>query len=451
MLVLLGCKGHKETVQAPPPQDEVRPAWVGARPVSDAYYIGIGLCPKSRPDYQETAKKNALNDLASEISVKVEGNSLLYTLDRKYKFDEEFTSTINTRTSEQIEGFELVDSWENAGEYWIHYRLSKAEHARLKAERKRQAIAQSIDFFTRSKAAIAAGDLRTAIDNDLRALLAMKQYWGESDLAEVDGKEVPLANEVYGHLQQLTSNVRLAVLPERCDLNYANGFKRELLVSASYVNGQGERSLAQLPLTIHYPGASGDVTELKSTDAEGRLRVGVGRVSIDADAPELLAKPDMNALVSPELDQAFVKPLVGSLTVPETRVPIDRTMPRVFITSRETNMGAPVGDAGVAFALREEMTRKGFRIVERQADADMVLNLTSSTREGGEASGFYTAYLDVSFSFRDRRSGDVIHEGGRQGVKGVQLAYDKAGLDAYKKASQDLRKEVIPAMLAALL
>lgn len=51
-----------------------------------------------------TAKKNALNDLASEISVTVEGNSLLYTLDRKYKFDEEFTSTINTSTKVGIRG-----------------------------------------------------------------------------------------------------------------------------------------------------------------------------------------------------------------------------------------------------------------------------------------------------------------------------------------------------------
>jgi hypothetical protein len=32
----------------------------------------------------------------------------------------------------------------------------------------------------------------------------------------------------------------------------------------------------------------------------------------------------------------------------------------------------------------------------------------------------------------------------------VQLAYDKAGLDAYKKAAADVRKELIPAMMSAL-
>lgn len=450
---LLACKGRQGTVTPveTTTQDAARPPWVNARPTDDFNYIGIGLSAKSRPDFQEAAKKNALNDLASEISVKVEGNSLLYTLDRKYQFDEEFTSSINTRTSEQLEGFELVDTWENGTEYWTYYRLSKAEHARIKAEKKRQAIAQATDFFARSKTGIASGDLKSAIDSDLRALLAVKDYWGESDQVEIDGKQVPLANEIYGHLQTLSAGVRINALPERCELNYANLYKRELLFSAEYAGATGARDLSQLPLVVEYSGSSGKVTEIKSTDAEGRLRVAVQHVSLDAAAPEVLVKPDMNALVSAELDQTFVKPLIGSLTVAERRVPIDRQMPRVFMQSSEKNMGQPVGDAGVAFALREEMTRRGFRLVDREADADMLLALTSSTREGGSSNGFFTAYLDVSFSFRDRRTQEVIHEGGKQGVKGVQLSYDKAGIDAYKKAAQELRKEAIPAMLAALL
>jgi hypothetical protein len=52
----------------------------------------------------------------------------------------------------------------------------------------------------------------------------------------------------------------------------------------------------------------------------------------------------------------------------------------------------------------------------------MLLTL-QATRQGGESNGFYTAFLDVTFSFRDRKSGDVVHEGGKQGVKGVQLDY----------------------------
>jgi hypothetical protein len=97
------------------PDPELSKSGVGAERVpSSAYYVGVGLANKARPDFQETAKKNALNDLASEISVVVEGNSLLYTLDQRSRFDESFTSTIRTRTSEQLEGFELVGTGRTA-------------------------------------------------------------------------------------------------------------------------------------------------------------------------------------------------------------------------------------------------------------------------------------------------------------------------------------------------
>ena len=62
---------------------------------------------------------------------------------------------------------------------------------------------------------IAAGDLRAAFDQELRALLAMKEYWGENDAVEMEGRQVQLVNELYAGLQNLTTNVRLTVLPER--------------------------------------------------------------------------------------------------------------------------------------------------------------------------------------------------------------------------------------------
>lgn len=453
VLALLGaCKGREAAQPAvtPPPAAQAEPpGWVRSRPVNGAYYIGIGLGSKARPDAQETARKNALNELASEISVKVEGNSLLYTADGRSRFDESFTSTIRTTTQEQIEGYELVDTWESPTEYWSYYRLSKAEHARIKAERKATAIAHAVDLFKRARAGADAGDLRSAIDFDLRALIAMKAYWGENDQVDLDGRQVPLVNEVFGHLQALTSGIRFNLLPERCDLNYANGFRREMLISASYGSNGRSRDLPQLPVRITYSGQDGPVTELKNTDADGRVRTTVQRVAVSANGNDLVVRPDMDALVSKELEPVLVKALVGSLTVPEARATIDLRLPRIFMRATETNLGAPVGDAGIAVILREELTRAGFRIVDREADAELLLQLTCSTRSGGEANGFHTAFLDATYAFRDRRTQDVVHEGARQGVKGIQLSMEKAGLDAYKKAGQEVRKEIVPGILGA--
>lgn len=451
LLLVAGCRSRQ--VVPPPAEDTMstRPDWVRSRPVSSAYYIGIGLASKSRPDHQETAKKNALNDLASEISVVVEGNSLLYTLDQRVRFDESFTSTIKTRTSEQLEGFDLVGTWENETEYWTYYRLSKSEHARLKAERKARAIGSAKDLLLRARQSLAAGDLRMAFDQDLRALLAMRDHWGENDKVELDGRDISLVNEIYGDLQALTSGIRLGILPERCVLEHARSFRREMLISAQHNGAGGGRDLVQLPLVITYPGQAGMVTEMRSTDASGQLRTTVQRVDVEAQSRELIVRLDIQALVSKEHEPALVKPLVASLTIPEKRAPIDLVMPRVFMRSDETNMSRPANDVGLATVMREELTRRGFRFVDRETDADLLLDLRSSTRMGGEASGFHTAFLDMTYTMRDRDTGHVIHEGGRQGVKGTQLDDLRAGIEAYKRGAQEMRRDLIPALIAALM
>jgi len=452
VILFFACKGSRPVAddRAKEPVAPVqRPAWVSSRPVTNGYYVGIGMANKNRPDVLETAKKNALNDLASEISVNVEGNSLLYTLDRKNQFDESFTSSIKTTSNEQIAGFELVDTWEDGGEYWTYYRLSKTEHARLKAEKKAGAISTALDFHARSKQSIATGDLRTAFDQDLRALLAMKEHWGENDVVDVDGKQVPLVNELYADLQKLTSSVQLTILPERCELTYANRFKRELLIAATYKSSSAARDLLQLPLFITYPGTGGKVTELKNTDTEGQARTTIQRVDAGAQAMEVLVKLHLDELISREMDRTLVKALVSSLTVPEQRAIIDLKMPKVFMKAQESNLGQPVNDAGVALAVREELTTKGFRFVDSAGDADLLLTLNANTRQGGEANGFFTAFLDVTYSFRDRKSQEVLYEGGKQGVKGVQLNYQKAGLESFKKAIPDIRKELVPGIMNA--
>ncbi len=450
MLALAACKGSQQAQVPPAPPQDTRPEWVRSRPVSGAYYIGIGLGMKARGDAQEAARKNALDQLAQEISVRVEGNSLLFTADGRNRFDETFTSTIRTTSSEQLEGYELVDSYESPSEVWIYYRLSKSEHARLKAERKGRAIATALDLHGRARASLAGGNLREAIDQNLRALIAIKPYWGENDQAEVAGKQVPLATEIYAHLQSLTSGIRLAVLPDRIDLDYGNHFRRDVVITATYgENGRG-RDLPQLPLRISYAGLDGPVAEQKNTDADGRLRTSVQRASAVQSGNELVVRPDMDALVSRDLEPDVVRALVASLSVPQARAPISVRMPRVHLRASETNLGGAVGDAGLAPVMREELTRSGFRIVDREAEADLIMQLTCSTRSGGASNGFHTAFLDASWSFRDRRTNETVKDGVKQNVKGIQLSAEKAGLDAYKKAAQDVRKEIVPAILNAL-
>ena len=124
IFTLVACSSQKNISRvddnAPPP-----PTWAQSRPISSSYHIGIGVAQKAPGiDYRNAAKENALSDLAAEIKVNVNSNSLLYTLEREYKFEQEFRETIKTSTNLDLEDFELVENWEDQSSYWLYYRFN---------------------------------------------------------------------------------------------------------------------------------------------------------------------------------------------------------------------------------------------------------------------------------------------------------------------------------------
>ncbi|MCT4624071.1 MAG: LPP20 family lipoprotein, partial [Schleiferiaceae bacterium] len=85
---LIGCSSTK--VIEPEPTVAPAPNWVKQKPIESPYYSGIGMAIKSSPDYLAIAKNNALNDLASEISVQIKSSSVLYQVENNDRFREEF-------------------------------------------------------------------------------------------------------------------------------------------------------------------------------------------------------------------------------------------------------------------------------------------------------------------------------------------------------------------------
>ena len=97
-----------------------KPEWLKNRPVRSKFYIGIGMAQKnnSAQDYHQVAKENALQDLSSEINVNISSNITVKLTENADRIQEELRSQIQTSTKASLEGYEMVDSWENDQEYW---------------------------------------------------------------------------------------------------------------------------------------------------------------------------------------------------------------------------------------------------------------------------------------------------------------------------------------------
>ena len=112
------------------------PPWVTRYPSDPEYYIGVGGAPDSgNPTADlEHARANALAQLASEIEVSVRSDQ---TFRESTTSADSSSSTadiiVQTLTSQNLEGVELVDSFHSAADgYWFYFRLSKSAWDRIK-------------------------------------------------------------------------------------------------------------------------------------------------------------------------------------------------------------------------------------------------------------------------------------------------------------------------------
>lgn len=225
-----------------------QPDWITNRPNSALHYIGIASAEKNNTNYQKIAKRNALDDLLSEIRVTIQSVSILNQMDNNGVFKEEYQSIIKSTVADEIENLELVATFEDETYYHVYYRILKEEYANQKQRNKEQAQKMALQFFEKAKSAESTKDYVTAIDFYLQSLLAIKAYWGENIEVTYQGKSMFLAIESYTQLQKLLDGINIT--SDASTINFNSRTETKTLVIQAKDNGNN--TISKIPLLVSF-------------------------------------------------------------------------------------------------------------------------------------------------------------------------------------------------------
>ncbi len=117
-----------------------KPEWILKYPINSDFFVGIAYADKKLDNYMEAAKSRALQSLANEITVKIIGQTSLQTIEINQKVKQSYISSVTTETIKELEGYELVDSWQDKNQYWVYYRLSKKSYYQAKKDKANSAL-----------------------------------------------------------------------------------------------------------------------------------------------------------------------------------------------------------------------------------------------------------------------------------------------------------------------
>jgi hypothetical protein len=119
------------------------------------------------------------------------------------------------------------------------------------------------------------------------------------------------------------------------------------------------------------------------------------------------------------------------------------------LSTTERVKGKEDGRQVLRNAIAQGLSSRGIDWVESRKAADLILELDADTREAGSAAGFFTVMLNASAVLKTPDGRPVLQQN-LEDVKGVQLNWEAAHAEAYRKAQLEIQGSFLKKLIQAL-
>ncbi len=454
IVFLFSCSGSKEIAQNQElkKHDKMEvPHWVNERPSSSIYYVGIGYASKktSPADFRDIAKKNALNDLASGISVIVSTNSVLSQLETNNLYREEFKQDIKVSVNEQLQNYEEVSTYENAEGVWMYYQLSKSEYQATKQKEIDAAVYQGLDYLKKGIDFKAQGRYKDCLLSYVSGMEKIKKHLDQSLETQLDGKVIYLGNELFNGYRAVMNEIVIDAQEEvyRCKIGAAGSMP----FAVKSIDG---KRLSAIPLQIEikkdlYAYSQG------LSDVNGMFTVNVGKVSRQTSTQYVQVGIDVKQILREAAVSSLISKLFMLVTPLSEKINIEALPVFVMIKSLEKCNGALLSQKWLDGAFREALVTNGFIPVSNAEKADLIVEINADASDAGSNSDngmqFFASMLNVEVSLKDKSTDHLIYQNNLTPIKGTQLSFQKAADDAYIKAVKKIKLNIASDLMKAYL
>jgi hypothetical protein len=428
--------------------DSGEPEWVRKHPIIQGFFVGIGMAQKNHPaaEYTEAAKNIARNDIASQISVSISSDVLRAIFEKNEHIEEEFQSHIRASATADLEGVQLVDTYENDEEYWVYYRLSKASYEARRAEKLNAAAAQSLDLYSNGKKNEREGKVGQALGLYAQAFGPIERYLAEPLVVQSEGRPVYLVNEVYNSLRTLLNRIEIRTTDGEQDAKIGRALKKPLVLRA-LLRDSVSSPARDLPFRFTFTRGSGECVDRVQTDNEGIARCEVQKITASDRIQMIEARMDLLALAGGEHMSPVVRTVLGSFTLPETRFVLNVSGVDVFVRADEFMFGEPLQQKQIEPLLKSELGASNFTFVDDRSRASLVINIKADVRKGTENFGLAFAFASATVSVLDLETGREIFKSSVNDVKEGSDTFEKAGYKSLNSLARRIAREMLPRLV----
>lgn len=421
------------------------PLWVSSRPNSGFKYTGIGVGDKLKgSNYQMEAKKNALYDLASEIKVDISTNSVLYTVQNNNQFNENFNSLIKLSNSDNIEGYTLIDTYENDKQYWVYYQLDKEEYARQKAQKKQQIVSKAANLIAASYTDEQNQDFSSSLKKRIQAFGVLTPYLSEEiTFDEAQTRSVKSVFDLTNLVQQQLQSIQAVQTKTVYTLKPYQQNYEPLVYSLQLKN---KAPLQNFPFLLSCDEEKIKINEKGISNTNGTIQIKATTVEPLNQTVAFALNPDISSLMgSDSVGRAGIAVLKQFINTSSLKVYANVSPVTIYIKSIENNLGKPTGNNSIETTIQQKFNGQEVRIVNKPEEADYIIESIADTQEDISSDILEKFYnlklvaLVINLQLKSPKTGDVLFKQQINDVYGYASMLEKAGANAYQSQKLDIK------------
>lgn len=424
-----------------------KPDWVMSRPVDRNYYQGIGVAMVNTytQGHVEDAKKKALNDLTSEISVTVKSTSLMQQVERNDELNSMYQNLTKLQSQNDIEGYELVSSWGDEKEYWVYYRLSKELYNRNKQRKLDRAKNVGSQYYESGKTAVQEGNIGRAYEDFVKGLTALKDYIDAEVTIQTDKGQEYLVDALFFELIELNRNLQITSNISNLKVRIAQEVKEEIKVNVTY-NGVP----VSMALKPYFSIGSGELPGGLMSDASGNASFNIQRITGGQNNQMMEISPDIEGMTAEGEGEDLIAKLIRlKSAVPSAKISVEAKKITAYFVSNISVFGEKQSNSSLESEIKKQLGEQAFVFANTKDNTDVTVTMDYVAKKGEELplknKTLYNAYVDLFITVTNNSNGQQVFYKGFAGEKGSRSGdFQKAHVAAQESILERFNKELAP-------
>ncbi len=434
------------TRNVPVPVEEKKPPhWVQQYPIDRQHFIGIASAPiiPGSAQHMSQARDAALAEIASSITVQIITESESRIREHDYLFSHTFEERISSFAKQDLEGFELVDTWEGDHHYWVYYRLCRDLYRRQIEEKVRVATNMATDLLANAQSEIEEGSYAQAILYQMQAYNSIGDFIGYGIETTINDKEEILENYIWRNAQDAIRNLKIDIVPSRVTGYFLQGLMEPVFIRvvSGDPSGVAQSPVSGMPLILTFVRGNGQLAENIATDRNGMAELSLTRISSPLRSQTIMVKPDIKAIAGSLESEPAIVDLINNINLPEERLTID--LKEITFCLDYADKGAYnelISNASDG-VIRSSLSDKGFEFTSDSNRCNYILKFDANLRRGTVIQNIHTAFCNATVYFISDQGVELISFSVNN-VSGADLSFETAKEKAVQNAVDRVVKRI---------